>query len=174
MSGNRRTKRTRRTLSGALIALMYEKPFAEITVQDVLDRAKVSRSTFYAHYQDKHDLFYSDFEEMCTRMANADVSPRLAPVRELIEHFAQMEQLLEALMEAGQMPEILDIMRGCFARSFERQLQESAVAYALAGALVSLIVWWLDRGRKESPARIDAIFHDLVTRRQAASIMSRS
>ena len=174
MSENRRVKRTRRTLAGALIALMHEKPFGEITVQDVLDRAKVSRSTFYAHYQDKNDLFYSDFEEMCTRMANADVSPRLAPVRELIEHFAQMEQLMDALLEAGQMPEILDIMRGCFARAFERRLQDSAVAYALAGALVSLIVWWLDRGRKESAERIDAIFHDLVTRRHAASIISRS
>jgi AcrR family transcriptional regulator len=174
MSDNRRVNRTRRTLAGALTALIHEKPFAEITVQDVLDRAKISRSTFYAHYQDKNDLFFSDVEEMCTRMANADVSPRIAPVRELVEHFAQMEQLLEALIEAGQIPEILDIMRGCFARSFERQLQDSAVAYALAGALVSLVVWWLDRGRKESPERIDAIFHDLVARRQAAPIMSRS
>ena len=174
MSGNRRVTRTRHVLGGALVALIHEKPFAEITVQDVLDRAKVSRSTFYAHYRDQSDLFFSDAEEFFTRMANADVSPRIAPVRELLEHFAQMEQLVAAVTESGQMQDLLDLLRGCFARSFERRLEDGAVAYALAGALVSLIMWWVDRGMRESPERVDAIFHDLVARRHAASIMSRS
>ena len=44
-----RVKRTRDALGGALLSLIGEKPFAEITVQDVLDRANVSRSKFYAH-----------------------------------------------------------------------------------------------------------------------------
>ena len=41
-----RVKRTRDALGDALIALMQEKPFETITVQEVLDRAHVSRSTF--------------------------------------------------------------------------------------------------------------------------------
>jgi AcrR family transcriptional regulator len=174
MSGNRRVTRTRNVLGGALVALIHEKPFAEITVQDVLDRAKVSRSTFYAHYRDKSDLFFSDAEEFFAKLANAEVSPRIAPVRELFSHVAEMQQLTAALVEAGQMPDILDIIRGCFARSFERRLGNGAVAFALAGALVSLMTWWLDHGCRESPAQMDELFHDLVTRRQAASIMSRS
>ena len=36
---------------------MQEKTFVEITVQEVLYRADVGRSTFYAHYRDKDDLF---------------------------------------------------------------------------------------------------------------------
>jgi AcrR family transcriptional regulator len=47
-----RVRRTRDALGDALIALMQEKPFDTITVQDVLDRAHVSRSTFYSHYSD--------------------------------------------------------------------------------------------------------------------------
>lgn len=41
-----RVRRTRDALGDALVALMQEKPFDTITVQDVLDRAHVGRSTF--------------------------------------------------------------------------------------------------------------------------------
>lgn len=38
---------TRDLLGDALVDLMHEKPFAAITVQQVIDRADVGRSTFY-------------------------------------------------------------------------------------------------------------------------------
>ena len=50
---DRRILRTRDTLGDALVELMHEKPFEEITVQEILDRAGVGRSTFYTHYPDK-------------------------------------------------------------------------------------------------------------------------
>src|SRR5882762_5502953 len=57
---DRRVVRTRDVLGDALMALIREMPFESITVQHVLDRAGVSRSTFYEHYEDKNDLFLSD------------------------------------------------------------------------------------------------------------------
>ena len=54
---DRRILRTRDTLGEALVGLIREKPFDEITVQEILDRAGVERSTFYTHYRDKDDLF---------------------------------------------------------------------------------------------------------------------
>ena len=64
-----RVRRTRDALGDALVALMQEKPFDTITVQDVLDRAKVGRSTFYTHYSDKDDLLMSDAEEFFEAMS---------------------------------------------------------------------------------------------------------
>ena len=55
-----RARRSRDALGDALIALMQEKPFDDITVQEVLDQAGVSRSTFYHHFRDKEDLFARD------------------------------------------------------------------------------------------------------------------
>src|SRR5215211_53883 len=57
---DRRSKRTRQLVSSALVDLMLEKQFDAITVQDILDRANVGRSTFYAHYTDKEDLLISE------------------------------------------------------------------------------------------------------------------
>ena len=86
-----RVRRSRDALGDALIELMQEKPFDSITVQDVLDRAGVGRSTFYAHYKDKEDLWISDVEEFLEMMANAlsrgrSKSERVFPIRELFEH----------------------------------------------------------------------------------------
>ena len=41
------------------MSLMQEKPYDAITVQDIIDRADVGRSTFYSHYRDKEDLMVS-------------------------------------------------------------------------------------------------------------------
>src|SRR5580700_11065095 len=60
---DRRIRQTRSRLGNALIALIQEKPIDEVTVQEVLDRASVGRSTFYLHYRDKEDLFLSGFED---------------------------------------------------------------------------------------------------------------
>src|SRR5436190_21609435 len=64
-----RAERTRHRLGGALIALVQEKPFDTITVQDVLDRANVSRATFYTHFRDQDDLFLSQVDEFLDWMA---------------------------------------------------------------------------------------------------------
>src|SRR6266478_6167941 len=80
-----RVRRTRDSLGDALVALMQEKPFDSIIVQDVLDRAGVGRSTFYAHYRDKEDLFLSDVEDFLGMMATLSTRhgvrvERVAPV----------------------------------------------------------------------------------------------
>src|SRR5688572_26930817 len=82
---DRRVMRTRDKLGSALIALIQEKPFDEITVQEILDRAKVGRSTFYMHYRDMDDLFVSDMDEFLEATAMAlsrggDRSNRVVPV----------------------------------------------------------------------------------------------
>ena len=60
---DRRIERTRNRLGNALIALIQEKPIDKVTVREVLDRARVGRSTFYVHYRDKDDLLLSELEQ---------------------------------------------------------------------------------------------------------------
>src|SRR3974377_1655973 len=56
LPGDRRVRRTQATLQSALIDLVQEEDLSRITVADVAGRADVSRSTFYDHYQDVHQL----------------------------------------------------------------------------------------------------------------------
>lgn len=52
-----RQRRSRQHLSSALLGLMEEQPYGEISVVDICQRAMVHRTTFYAHFEDKDDLF---------------------------------------------------------------------------------------------------------------------
>lgn len=73
-----RIKRTRSLLQQSINALLREKQFHTITVQDITARAEVNRATFYAHFEDKYALLnYSVREEfleaLAKRSANWDV-----------------------------------------------------------------------------------------------------
>jgi tetracycline repressor-like protein len=61
---DRRITRTRKSLQDALAELILEKGFHNITVQDVLDRANVGRSTFYYHFQNIDDMLLSQFDDV--------------------------------------------------------------------------------------------------------------
>jgi AcrR family transcriptional regulator len=174
-----RVRRTRDALGDALVALMQQKPFDAITVQDVLDLAGVGRSTFYVHYSDKSDLLMSHadefFEAISTSLSvKGDKSQRLAPVKEFFTHVRDMHQFLAALVASGRFYETFELARGHFARGIERRLaelprtqsiypeQRRLFAVAHAGALLSLLTWWLDHGVRETPEQMDELFHRMA------------
>jgi AcrR family transcriptional regulator len=172
---DQRSVRTRDLLGNALIALIQEKSIDKVTVQQVLDRAGVGRSTFYLHYRDKDDLFLSQLEnglEMWSTALSAaqEKSRRVVPVAEFFAHVGSARKLYRALVEAGRIQSFYDLAQGYFARGIARRLHETspakigsreldAYSHGLAGNLLSLLKWWMDRGAKESPQAMDELFH---------------
>ena len=176
---DQRVRRTRDRLGDALVELLVKKPFDDITVQDVLDRAGVSRSTFYTHYRDKNDLFLSDADEFFEGMATAllrfgDKSERVAPIHELFAHIGESRPFYNALVESGRIHDVMQLGQQHFARGIEQRLNEiprarvipsdrrGAIAHGLAGTLFSLLTWWVQRGMTLSPQEMDNLFHQLV------------
>lgn len=51
-----RVIKTNQNIRSTFIQLLSEKEFDKITVQELISRARINRSTFYKHYQDKYDL----------------------------------------------------------------------------------------------------------------------
>ena len=68
---DRRRQKTRKAVFAAFEELVSKKRYAQITVQDIIDRADIGRSTFYAHFETKDsvldaictDLFSHIFDE---------------------------------------------------------------------------------------------------------------
>jgi AcrR family transcriptional regulator len=176
---DRRVRRTRDVLGDALVELMHKKPFEDITVQQVLDRAHVGRSTFYTHFRGKDDLFLSDVEDFFEMMASllsrrGEDSNRLVPVREMFAHVAEWQSFYKALVASGKIQDVTEIAQGYFARSVEERLAKlrparamtptgrAARAHALAGALLSMLTWWIQRGMPVSAEQMDELFHQMV------------
>lgn len=61
---DRRVQKTRKLLQDALIELVAEKGYKSITIQEILDKANVGRSTFYTHFQDKEQLLHSILDRL--------------------------------------------------------------------------------------------------------------
>jgi AcrR family transcriptional regulator len=78
-TGDRRVRRTRASLQRALIELVAEQDLSQISVADVVDRADVSRSTFYDHYRDVHELAEaacaSMIDELLASLTTIDPAP---------------------------------------------------------------------------------------------------
>ena len=176
---DQRIRRTHERLGTALVALIQERPIDDVTVQDVLDRASVGRSTFYLHYRDKDDLLLSQLEMFLEMMSTAlsvreEKSNRVAPVAEMFAHIGHENKIYRMLAESGHLHEFFDLAEGYFTRGIQQRLMESgrvknvpqrelaARAATLAGSLLSLLRWWLDRGEKETPAAMDELFHRMV------------
>lgn len=174
-----RVRRTCTRLGMALLELILEKPINNVTVQDVLDRAGVGRSTFYQHFRGKDDLLVSQLEAFLETMSTAlsvrkERSNRVVPVEEMFAHIGQQNRLYRVLSDSGHLKDFFELAEGHFARGIERRLVESgrlkhvpqrelaARAAALSGSLLSLLRWWLDRGEKETPRAIDEMFHRMV------------
>jgi AcrR family transcriptional regulator len=173
-----RVRRTRHRLGVALRDLMQQTTLHEITVQDVLNRAGVSRSAFYAHFSSTQDLLLSDMDEFLERIATAlcgtEQTERIVPVREFFSHVGEAEHIRAALVRSDRMSDFFDLAREHFARGIGCRLREiprsrelpkverEMLAHALAGVLLSHLDWWI-RQRKRLPAeQMDQRFHALA------------
>lgn len=65
-----RVRRTQKWLQDALLQLMREKPFQELQIREIADRAEVARPTFYLHYQSKEELLLSLVDHVFTEFFN--------------------------------------------------------------------------------------------------------
>jgi AcrR family transcriptional regulator len=174
---DRRVRRTRRALREALVALIVERGYDKVTVQDVLDRADVGRSTFYAHYRDKDHLFAACFDDLRAglerELAAIAAAPAHDPTRPfgvIFEHAYRNQQVYRAL--CGRSGEtagtrhlhrmILDSLRDHLTPVGLR-LPVDVVAEYHAGALLGVLLWWVRRGFPQPPAEIAQICQAMAT-----------
>jgi len=83
-----RVKRTRQLLEDSLLELLTEKKFQAITIQQITSRAGVNRVTFYAHYEDKYDLYRhivrKTFQQIVAQNLGETTEPNLDSLRALV------------------------------------------------------------------------------------------
>ncbi len=180
---DRRIQRTRQLLHEALIALILEKGYDAITVQDILERANLGRSTFYAHYRDKEDLLLSGFQDLFDAFQHEYlqmVSPLADPVqagRDLslffFRHAGSHRGLFRAMIGEQGSKRIIEhtqayltrlIRTTLAARLGERQkdVPLDLLAYFIASSYLSLLTWWLDHDLPYTPEQMDALYQQLV------------
>lgn len=181
---DRRIQKTRKLLSDALISLIIEKGYDAVTIQDILDRANVGRSTFYAHFENKEHLLLNgqgDFQKLLTHPGRGSRGDSPGPdinFLSLFEHIAENHKLAMAMMVHQRARLVTDFFREVIALKIteylkkQNQLDAGFIEYlanAAAAAMISLVSDWLENGMKHSPAQMADVAQSLCDKILAAT-----
>ncbi len=170
---DRRIQRTRQLLRDALLALIADKGYHNITVQDVTDRANIARTTFYLHYKDIDDLLFSSmadmYEDLFTRwLENPPTIQNLQngqPYSSIddFEHVAQYAQFYRIMMsENGSMKFLVRVqqyltqamestLQRCLPPGHEPTMPLPLLAAILAGIEIGVMMWWIQNDMPYTP-----------------------
>lgn len=175
---DRRSQRTYHLVSTAMMALLLEKRYDAITVQDILDRADIGRSTFYTHFYDKEDVLVSVTEQMLDlfsqRMQQAQKGNGIVPGLELFQHVQQVHEHFQVLLKGQSGEVLLKTAQALLSKNIEQKLASAlsekrsasvplaVVSQYLAGAFLNLLKWWLEAEMPYSPERMDEMFQQLA------------
>ena len=171
---DRRVKRTKARLREGLLRLLLEKQYDEISVQNILDAADVSRSAFYKHYQDKDDLLLSGMPDNVIHFGHMDEVALIPPVTPVFAHVSEGQAWLAAMRGTAVMQLINERSRQRMVENwlahFERveaaglgRLEPAGpLAFYLTGALWALLGWWIQDGMRQEPTAMNDLFHTMT------------
>ncbi len=165
---DRRIQKTKKILSEALIALILEKGYEKVTVQNIIDKANVGRSTFYSHYEGKEQLLLAGPENLGVRFfepdpANKGAKGNTSPnFLSLFQHAEQNLPLAKAMLgrNSGKImlghlqnhlcSRILERFKSAFGKTKSDQMNLKYCSNAAAAAVMGFLISWLEDDVKVS------------------------
>ena len=180
---DRRIQKTQALLRGALRSLIAEKPYDSIVVKEILDRANVGRSTFYAHFRDKDDLLVSGIHEMLepaqsrVGLASGTWHDRILwfslPIFEYhYQHRHAGEDRIgprgRAILHEHLRKVIADVIADAVKKEFRTsrkgatQVPADLLPQYLASTFVLVLNWWVGKRMPTPPAEINELFRKLT------------
>lgn len=181
---DRRIQKTLQLLQNALVELIGEKDYEDITIQELLDRANVGRSTFYAHFENKDQLLRSiltylndQFEEGIRQLSDQnktyeDNSAHM-PLR-VIQFVAQNHRLFRAMLEktghSAHRNPLDDYLFAITQEHFKAMIRlkhsdprhlEMASHY-YTSAFIGALAWWLNNDMVYPPEVLAQLINQLT------------
>lgn len=168
-----RQVRSRGALTAALLALLEERSFDQITIRAISARAGTGYATFFRHYPDK--------ETLLADVASAEIAgllDRAIPILNAVDGFESTQALCAYVADDRRLWSALLIggAAGIVRQEFIRQARalntdgtsvqdwlpaDLGVVYG-AGATIDLLAWWLAQPDELSPERVATILYRLI------------
>jgi len=184
-----RALRTRKLLREAIMEVVVNKPFRDLTIRDITESAGINRATFYLHYEDKYDLLDDCAYELFSEIRNAveakiGIKPNLNSPKPFADHHKQMNIVLQHiqkhsgfykamfandgdplfynLFQNNASTWILSVLKEIISiqnRDIDEELVEMMVRFQSSGNF-AVISWWLENDMR---VPIDVMAERLAT-----------
>lgn len=178
-SMDRRQRKTREAIFKALIGLLSERDFAQITVGQIIEQADVGRATFYAHFETKDDLLKELCKELFCHLFDAmdghahrhifDCEAPDSVFLHLFQHLQRNDNNILQLLSSQNNELFLQYFKSnlnllienqlpLFAARKSETLPDSFWVGHIAATFVETVRWWIENGMEQSPETITEYF----------------
>ena len=173
---DRRQRKTRKAIFEAFVHLLEEKRYSKITVQDIIDQADISRSTFYSHFETRDDLlkalckdiFEHVFSEELSKEESHDFSGGDNNLREeithVLYHLRDSNRYISRLLscQSGEMfmnyfKEYLEIVFRDELKNVRTDIPEDYMLHHMVCDFAETVRWWMNH-EEYSPEDISRFF----------------
>jgi len=181
---DRRIQRTRQLLRDALTALVLEKGYDATTVQDILDRANLGRSTFYAHFHDKDELLVDGFEQLKQMFEEYDAklppssqdrkAQKYNPTLTFFRHASEQHRLYKAIVGKSSGDIVQSYlykyistlasrhMKHLIAGDKKTPVPQELIVHYLVSSFLAILTWWLNHDMPYTAEEIHEMYHRLT------------
>lgn len=172
---DRRIQKTKKSLTEALIQLILEKGYEKVTIQNIIDKANVGRSTFYIHYESKEQLLLDGHNNLDVKMFFDEKDGTEINFENLFNHIAGNLQLAKAMLgkKGGNMMteffknNIALKIKKKFGSQFSKRKSDQKLLIFLSdaagSAVISLLVSWIEDGTTFTTQEMSLKCQDMVT-----------
>lgn len=180
---DRRQRKTRNAIFDAFISLLKEKSFDKITVGEIIGKADIGRTTFYAHFETKdfllkelcRELFCHIFDSLKGEKGHKHIFDCKAPESVYLHLFLHLYKNDNRILDLLSCPnntlflgyfrsgltELISSQRNS-TDSKSTSLPEELVLNHIASTFVETVRWWVENKMKETPEEINAYFTALI------------
>lgn len=181
-----RITRTLKLLGDALRELIVERGYDTITVQDITDRADVSRTTFYLHFKDKDELLFATMRQIYDELTGSyrhrvneaktwEELEQLACETSDYDHVAQNADFYRVMLgkhgSAAFIQQIMNYLTEETLKEFLKPILSMApqvaippeiIASFFAGAEIGLMNWWLQNDMRYTAEQMAKMQYQLA------------
>jgi AcrR family transcriptional regulator len=168
-----RQVRSRKALNAALLALLKEKPFDQITIREITARAHTGYATFFRHYPTKEALLSDIASDEISVLINRTLpilheADSYKSTLALCTYVSEHSRLWSALLTGGAAAivrnEYIRLARGLAETEQNKQdwLPSDLGLIHGTGSIIDILAWWLAQGQAYSSEYVATILHRLV------------
>ena len=170
---DKRSLRSRKWLLDALLELIKERPFSDISVSEITDNADISRQTFYLHYYNKRDLLnelldreFLQFREALLAKARIEAFNPIKISDHIFSFWSENTDSLHPLLSADadnrlmkKLRELTSEIVGIYIQQNDQDVEAKAayVADFLSGGAFALLQRWINNTEEISPHELAEI-----------------
>lgn len=160
----------------ALIQLMQEKPYSQVTIIDICRRADLSRQTFYNIFETKEEILRyclrQKYEEQFLKISKEEHITCQNIIEALISVLQEDKEILQLMIDnhldsivSEEIAKCIAMFAGRFVKEDERNERLPYAEATLAGALSSLLLYWFRQEKKISLEQLTDLFADFLSGR---------